>query len=249
MGRGKRLALWIGGGAAVFVGVVALGVTLLFRDSATPVTREDVTVNLGSIDGVDGGGDVYTYETTGYETASALGGGRHDYPAETFLAVRAGECGPVHRWQALEERWDEMHVCDDGTLARVVSYHKWFGIAEENTYVCEAGARVFPEAGETSWSFDCVQEDVTTVSWTYEVVGPETLQIGGEAVETLHLVATESDVGRTIGTGTHHRWVLTDPYLVVKETVEITNTTDSIAGPVDYVEQYDLVLTALTPSE
>jgi hypothetical protein len=249
MGRGKRLALWIGGGTAVFVVVVAAGVLLLFRDTATPITREEATLGIGSLEEGAGDGDLYVYQTTGFETASPLGGARHDYPVETYLTVRAGECGTVYRWQALEERWGEDHLCDDGTLDRTVSFNKWFGVSEENTYVCTDGARLTPAGDETSWSFDCVQEGVTTVHWEYEVVGPETLEIGGESVETLHLAATETDDGRTVGSGTYELWVRTDPYLVVKETADLANTTDSPVGPVDYVEHYEITLTSLTPSE
>ena len=85
--------------------------------------------------------------------------------------------------------------------------------------------------------------------WVFEVIGVETVVVGGESVEALHIVATETDIGTTVGTGTHHRWKLTDPYLVVKERVDIANTTESPVGGVDYVEQYEILLTSLAPSE
>jgi len=251
MGRAKRLALWFGGGAVVFVAVIAVGVLVLFRDSATPVTREEATFGLDSFESGTEVGDVglYVYETTGFETASALGGGRHDYPAETFLSVRPGECGTVYRWQALEERWTETYLCEEGRLDFTTAWHKWFGVEDLSDYECDDSARLFPIGDETTWAFMCENPGVTTVHWVYEVIGTEMVDVGGEAVETLHLVATETDIGTTVGTGTHHRWVLIDPYLVVKERVEINNTTESPVGGVDYVEQYEIVLTSLTPSE
>lgn len=251
MGRGKRLALWLGGGTAVFIAIVAVGVLVLFRDSATPVTREDATFGLGSIESGTEVGDqgLYVYESTGFETASALGGGRHDYPAETFLSIRPGDCGNVYRWQALEERWTETHLCEDGRLDHTTAWHKWFGVEDLSDYVCDQSAHLVPIGDETTWAFSCENAGVTTVHWVYEVIGTETLHIDGEEIEVLHIVATETDVGTTVGSGTHHRWLLTDPYLVVKERVEISNTTESPVGGVDYVERYEIVLRSLTPSE
>lgn len=250
MARAKTIALWAGGGTAVFVAVVAIGVLVLFRDSATPVSREEITFGLGSMDAGTEIGDtgLYVYETSGFETASALGGGRHDYPAETFLSIRPGECGTAYRWQALEERWTETHLCDDGRLDYTTAWHKWFGVEDLSDYVCDDSAHVVPVGDETTWGFSCENIDVTTVHWVYEVVGTEMVEVAGEQVETLHLIATETDIGATVGTGTHHRWVLTDPYLVVKEVVAIDNTTESPIGGVDYVERYELVLTSLTPT-
>ncbi|MBU1225734.1 MAG: hypothetical protein KJ698_00795 [Actinobacteria bacterium] len=236
MGRAKKLALWLGGGAAVFVAIVAVGVLVLFRDSATPLSGEDKA-------------GLYVYQTTGFETASALGGGRHDYPAETYLSVVVEDCGTAYRWQALEERWDETLLCEDGRLDRTTSWHKWFGVEDLSHYICDASAHVVPIGDETTWAFQCENAGVTTVHWVYEVVGIETVEIGGEEVEATHIVATETDSGTTVGTGTHHRWVLTNPYLVVKERVDIANTTESPIGGVDYVEQYEIVLTSLAPSE
>lgn len=253
MQRAGRVALWVGGGTAVFVAVIAVGVLLMFRDSATPVTRAEATFGLGSLESGTGVGDqgLYVYETTGFETASALGGSTHNYPAESFLSIRPDECGTTYRWQSLEERWDEITVCDDGSIDRFTSYHEWFGVEDLSVYVCDETAHFLPVGDETSWSFSCVNEGVTTQNWVFEVVGLEIVDVGGEAVEVLHIVASETLTGDTIGGGVIHRWILPDRLLVVKESVEIANTTDSHTpvGYVDYTEQYDLILTSLTPSE
>ena len=250
MQRVQKVALWIGGGTAVFAAVVAIAVLVMFRDSATPVTREEATFGLGSLEAGTGAGDhgLYVYETTGFEHASALGGSTHDYPAETFLSIRSEGCGTTYRWQSLEERWDEITICDDGSIDRFTSYHEWFGVQDLSVYVCDEMARFLPVGDETSWSFSCVNEGVTTQDWVFEIIGLEMVDVGGEEVEALHVVASETVTGETVGGGVHHRWVLTDPLLVVKESVEIANTTDSPVGDVDYTEQYDQRLTSLTPS-
>jgi len=247
MTRGRRWTLWIGGGAAVFLVAVAVGTLVLFRDSATPVSREEAAFGPGSTGEEWEKGDLYLYDTVGFETASALGGSRHDYPAETFLVVRPQGCGTVHRWQSLAERWEEHLVCDDGRLESITSFHRWFGIDDTSVYRCEEDARVLPAGDETSWSFSCHNGEVTSVAWHYEVVGFEMLEVGGEQVEVLHLVATEEPSGTTIGTGAHRRWVTTDPYLVVRAEVEVTNTTSTRIGGVDYSEQYTVMLSSMTP--
>jgi hypothetical protein len=248
--RRKRLLLWIGGGTAVFVAIVAAGVLLLFRDSATPVTRDEASFGLDTVVSGTGIGDqgLYSYETRGTETASALGGSTHEYPEESFLAIVPEGCGETQRWQPLSERWDEYLVCDDGSLDRITTYHKWFGVAETHTYVCDESGRVYPAGDETGWAFTCVDEGDTTVEWRYEVIGPDTVDVGGEAVDALHLVATETASGRTVGTGVHDRWVLTDPYLVLRQETSVSNSTESPVGKVDYTEDFSLLITSLTPS-
>jgi hypothetical protein len=242
--------LWIGGGTAVFLAVVAAGVLLLFRDSATPVTRDDASFGLGTVEPGDEIGDqgLYVYETEGFETASALGGSVHDYPVETFMAVRPDGCGTSYHWQPLSERWDEYLICDDGRLQRITTYHKWFGVAETHVYECDDSARAYPAGGESSWSFDCTEEGDTTVAWSYDVVGTETVEVAGEEVQALHLLAVERPEGRTVGTGEHHRWILTDPYLVLKQESVVANTTDSQVGDIDYTEEFSLLISSLLPS-
>ena len=181
--------------------------------------------------------------------ASALGGSTHDYPVETFLSIRADGCGTTYRWQSLEERWEEHTICEDGRLDRITSYHEWFRVTDLSVYVCDETAHMLPVGDETTWSFSCENEGVTTQEWAYEFVGIEVVDVGGEAAETLHIIASETVTGTTVGSGIHHRWFLLGSHLVVRETVEISNATDSPVGDVDYVEQYDLVLTSLTPSE
>jgi hypothetical protein len=243
----RRRLLWIGGGLATLVIVAAAAVTFFFRDTATPVTEEEVAATLAGGGGsAPGDHGLYSYATTGFETADALGGGRHDYPPETFLTLRAEGCGTVVRWQALKERWEEDLICDDGTLRRIDSYHEWFGVSDLHQYRCEAGAHAYPWDGETSWSFTC-STDVTFETYTYDVVGIEELVIDGEAVPTLHLRILSEITGETTGEAEMHEWVLPGTHLVVKRTVRGDNVTDTRIGDVGYHEEYEAVLTSLNP--
>jgi len=63
--------------------------------AATPATKKSIE---------DG---VYVYDTKGFEQTNALGGARHDYPAESTITVQHGGCGWTTRWQPLQERWEQ----------------------------------------------------------------------------------------------------------------------------------------------
>lgn len=244
----RRRLLWIGGGVVTLVLVAGAAVLFFFRDTATPVTREEVAATLtGAVGAAPGEEGVYAYQTTGFEEVDALGGGRHDYPAETYLTIRAEGCGTVLRWQPLRERWDEDIVCDDGRIERIDSYHEWFGVRDLHQYQCGEDAHGYPREGETTWSFTCATE-VTSEEYTYTVVGTEELTIGGEAVVTVHLHGTSIISGETVGDSEFHEWVVPGTELIVKMTMRGDNVTDSRIGAVTYHEEFEVVLTSLTPA-
>jgi hypothetical protein len=245
----RKLLVWGLGGIAVFVAVVGVAVFVLFRDTATPVDRDDVVGDVGEIAAGENPGDpgLYVYETVGFETIDALGGARHDYPAETFLTIRSEGCGFKVRWQALEEHWSERTICEDGRLEVIDSYHEWFGIPEQSTWICEENARMLPVGDETEWSFTCEKEDDSVQTWEYRLVGTETVTVGGEDVETLHLHVVETISGRTNGGSDSHNWVLPGTPLIVKRINDGTNVSGSRVGDVTYHEEVELLLTSVVP--
>jgi hypothetical protein len=244
--RRRRALLWVG---AATGSVAVVGATLIFAfwDRATPVDARDVA---GSLDRAivgehPGEYGLYVYETTGHETTDALGGGRHDYPAETYLTIVPGGCGTLVRWQALAERWTEWEICDDGTLAGWESYHEWFGVGNLDDWTCPAPPPVIGEPGE-SWPAICAEEG-RTQSMRFDVVGLETLVVGGEEVETLHVRQTDASTGDTDGEGTADVWILPGTLLVVQRVAGSVSVTESRIGPVRYAEEYRLKLTSMTP--
>ncbi|MFQ5558043.1 MAG: hypothetical protein ACE5GB_11120, partial [Acidimicrobiales bacterium] len=162
--------LWALLGVVVVLAVAAIVGFVVWRDTATPVsvseavetfradppetsTRADdearvaatAPVRLGGQQTDPAPGDlppsgVYVYRTTGGEEVDALGGTRHDYPAETTITVRSGGCGAVHRWHALEERFEEWEVCRrDGTLVMpwFTAFHQFFGTDDRQEFTCD----------------------------------------------------------------------------------------------------------------
>ena len=87
-------------------------------------------------------------------------------------------------------------------------------------------------------------QEATSIS----VVGPESVDVGGQALAAVHIQRVEKDTA-TDGTAlsTTDQWL--DPHsgLVLRETANSSSTTASPIGDVHYSEQYELTLTSLTP--
>jgi hypothetical protein len=244
-GRTRRVLIVVGSVLGVIV-VAGIAVVLAFRDTATPVSQEDVSESMVTVAGAQPGDyGVYVYATTGFEETDALLGARHEYPAETYMTVQPGGCGTIARWQPLEERWTEWEFCDDGTRAGATSFNTFFGTENLVEWECPERGPIIGEPGET-WSESCVNEEreATTV---YEVIGYETMTVGGQEVEAVHLRTTESGSGSTVGSGVHEIWLMPETNLILRRTRDYTSVNDTVVGPVTYHEQYDLVLTSLLP--
>jgi hypothetical protein len=234
---------WIVLGIVVFVvALLGIGTLLAFRDSATPVDAQEL---------IDSGeGAVFVYETTGFEEVSALGGRRHDYPAESFITVEAADCGVAMRWQVLEERWAEWRFCD-GSVTPITYdvFNQWFGRKELGQFTCTEPAAAGLEPG-TSWEIECISSSTdTTEVFRYLVEGTETLTVDGEDVETVHLRMMSDTTGRTTGGMTVDEWRLADGgWPIVKRIAIDDSVTSSPIGPVTYHEEYTIVLRSLEPT-
>jgi hypothetical protein len=251
--------------ALVGLGVVVAGafaVVSLLRDTTTTVLdadrARDVAVSTTTVAGASstmaaGNGDVtvYAYAMAGHEEIDALAGARHDYPDETYLTIRDGGCGELWRWQAIEERWSSWEVCDPQqvTVAGFDSFTHWFGVDDLEQYRCDPVASYLPPSPDTTtWTFTCGTDDISQET-TAEVVGVETLDVGGVAVDTLHVHYTDTLSGSSSGGGETDRWFrLSDP-LVIKEIGATSSASTSLIGTVHYTEEYEIALTSLQPLE
>jgi len=237
-------------GGLFVVGMVIAGglvVAFLFRDTATPVTRDDITVDSVLVGTEMGDPGVYVYATTGGEEVDALGGGRHDYPAETFAVARTDDCGLVIRWVALEERWTEWTRCEGEVFPRIEdTMHTWFGIPEPSKWTCTPDGPVPDPAPGVTWIETCTNGESTDLG-AYEVIGFETLTIGGTDVETVHLTRSATSTGRTAGETTREEWVTLEGPLLVKGIFYGRSVSSTSVGDVTYVEDYTLELQNLLP--
>jgi hypothetical protein len=229
------------------LGLLVLGgwVTYLlaFRDTATPVDRADLTVaTSGSAPGDPG---VYVYGSSGYEAIDALTGARHDYPAETYLTITDGPCGPAVRWDALAERWISWDHCGpDLAVTRMQGLHQWFGVPDLEDEVCSNPLPLVPAAEST---VACVA-GATTETYRVTPLGPEPVLIGGEEVIADHVRIISELSGGSTGSSEADLWVYPGTVLVVKTTVERHTVTPSRVGDVHYDEEYTLLLKSMEPS-
>jgi len=230
------------GALSVLLAAGAIAYILLFSNTATPVDRSVVTAAVVGSEPGDPG--IYAYETTGYEAVDALTGGRHEYPVATYLTISLGECGPVVRWDALAERWDEWEHCGpDGAITLSRNYHDWFGVPNLDEQVCAAPLPLVPSAQMT---VACTTGDITE---TYQVtpMGEATVTVDGVAVATDWVRVVSELTGATTGDAQADLWVLPGSVLVVKMVVVRHNSTETPIGSVAYEEAYTVTLASLDP--
>lgn len=197
----------------------------------------------------------YTYEGSGTESVSALGGSTHEFPATIPVVVKLDpedDC----RWtsnvifveQHVEERrfcTDEQGVLDLGFTRRI----EFFNQLQTARYDCGDNARrldLAAAAGATT-TWKCVlDEEQATSAYTATSLGKERQDLGGEQVETWHVKVTSKQTGATRGSDTSEFW-----YLETGQPVRFTGTldvdTDSVLGETRFQERFDYRLASLVP--
>jgi len=249
----KTRKRWLIAGAVVLALALVVGAILFFfRDRATPAEQGDAEATLVTGTGRPGDYGLYLYTTTGYEETDALGGSRHEYPAQTYMTIQPGGCGTLVRWQPLQERWDEFDYCEGGALAGRKNYHEFFTMGNLDTWACSPAVAGTGAPGDI-WSGTCTRAEAgnveaATETTNYEVIGYETLAVGTAEVETLHIRTTSTGSGGTASTDTVDTWILPGTQLIVRQVASGGSTNLSRLGPVEYYEEYEITLTSLSPS-
>ncbi len=249
--------------AAVAFGVRTLGArdetdTVSSRDAAKLVDEDDdddadnTTVDAGNRPAAG----TYTYTGDGSDHVSALGGSSHTFPAKIAVVVQLDEddacewsMNVVYVKQHIEQR--DFCTKDDGTVLDLGFERRieFFRLTQDTEYDCDADAvRLRPDANEgDSWSWSCHDEDAdATSAYTATYVGPETLTIGGEQVDTFHTKVTSKQTGETKGSDTSEFW-LEKTGLPVKFSGKLTVDTKSVLGQTTYHEQFRYTLASLVP--
>ena len=191
---------------------------------------------------------VYTFATTGYETADAgVPRARHDYPSETSLTVRDVPCGSSVRWDATEDRWDDVTICVSRAYTKVtayVSYHRFFGREQTHDYTCGGTSYLRPPVTSKGyrWTFDCTT-DGALARTVATVVGVES--VGGARALHVHYDTTLSGSNR--GTNPQDFWLALDGPYVLRQASRVDAEVDTPFGTITYHEEYDLVLKSRTP--
>ncbi len=194
---------------------------------------------------------VYVYVTSGHEDADAFGGVHHAYPDQTTITVTPAPCGLTMRWDALQQRWDEWTACVTGRQFLVRGErmkHSFYGINDERDYGCSAaGFRPGGEAAGTPVGGHCSGSGDES-AWSGQVIGPDTVMVGGQAVPAIHVLIQEQVTGDTDGIRRSDNWFALDSALLLKRVASVDGTSGSPVGRVHYTETVTLHLTSLTPS-
>ena len=146
---------WILALGGLATGLIVVVGWLMFRDTTTcvaaRVARAHSTVRLDHARGVPG---AYRHRPGGFEEVDALSGGRHEYPAETFMTIALSECGSVVRWSGdsvgcSRRALDLLEHCGSNLAVTASSTcHEWFGVANLEEEICAELRLIAGVAGE-----------------------------------------------------------------------------------------------------
>ena len=192
---------------------------------------------------------VYRYATDGYESIDQPSS-RHDYPKETATTIRNSECGFTLHWQPLENRWDEMSMCNQGSetfVKRMATHREFYGQENDSQYQCERGTYAWRHQAGATWGGRCADGDAI-MQLRGRTIGREPVQVGNETVESLHfIIEGRLSGGDAEGTWRAERWIDPDTGLVLRLEADTHATTDSSVGTVQYREEVSLRLLSTTP--
>jgi len=194
---------------------------------------------------------VYVYATSGHEEVSVMGGSRHDYPAQTTMTVTATACGRDVRWDALQQRWDDIAACTSGPgidVSAFTTHHEFFGVSDQRTYTCPPGTPIRPAATTTGsqTSGRCTAPGASTTLDT-TVAGVDNVMVGATVVPAVRVHVVQVLTGATSGTRTSDIWFALSDGLIVRLLSTVDGRSNSAIGETNYHEQVSLQLTSLAP--
>jgi hypothetical protein len=251
--------IWLAATGAIVLAALLLFRSWITRDTTAPVSvakvvkqykgeRTATTVLPAGAKIPDAG--VYTYTTDGFEKTDLLGGSRHDYPAQTTIAIKPTDCGYEQTWTALDKRSEAWTYCALPDAIRPTDFHdvhNFYAHNDDRTYTCSGGSISLKADGDPV-TITCVKKGTKRVD-RVKPVGAEKIDVGGTAVATVHLRTQTTMSGSTVGESTYDSWLDAATGLPVRIKADVDNKSDTpIGAKVHYVEQYDLKLTSLTPA-
>ena len=193
---------------------------------------------------------VYVYATTGGESIDVLGGAHHRYPARTSITARRVACGLELDLAALEGRATTWTLCSTGAgieLRSAEHRHAFFWQSDRTSYAC-TGAVLVPATGATAGGHDFTCTSAKAVASGRALrVGPETMDVGGAAVATIHARTAGTVSGANRGTESTDWWLDTATALPVRIVLQSRASRKTVVGRAQYTEDADLRLLSLTP--
>lgn len=244
----------------VFACVIALAVVAWVnrpRDEPAKATVDDAVRSFredGDSARRGGAGDpplgVYRYATRGSESAQTpIAGATHDYGGVSTVVLSAGPCGLRERWQVLAGRWTEGEACTEAgeTTLRITEFHEFFSVGQEDAFECRGesiSTSTVPRVGDRLAS--ACESDGSSISTTTRVIGYETVPVGGEDFEAVHIESRSLLEGENAGTARSEEWRRRSDGLLLRR--KVASDADAAAGGgTHYSEEYTIELLEATP--
>lgn len=194
---------------------------------------------------------VWSYRTTGGEQLN-VPGARHQYPENTFAAVRhQGECAWVFDHRVLEEHRDQIGLCsrDQTLLGQSVAIEiTFFGQTDRFDFICDPPPVMMHLTATEQRTGGCETADGdAAVSYVGTTLGDDTRDIGGQAVATRRMQLDFTFTGRARGTAQWIAWLDASTGMIVR--IERTSDldVDAVFGSVSYTEDATHELLSMTP--
>ncbi len=196
---------------------------------------------------------VYTFITKGSEQIN-VAGARHDYPSETFMAVKHRDgCHWYTDHRFVEEHREDRLYCSNGdvlSLLEIGTEVTFFGQTETSDYRCDP-PRIVVDRRDGVGSKRTQVCHATDGSGKSEETathhGRTSLTIGGVKVEAWHVSFDSIVSGRAEGTAHADVWVHPDSGMILKVDRQIETASQAFGTDVVYTEDVEFTLKSLTP--
>ena len=193
---------------------------------------------------------VYTYRTSGDEGLDIMGV-RRSFPPSTAMIVADGRCATVS-WVPITEHTEVMTICAGAsgalTVPSFVADESIAGTSTTSKVSCPATAYVLPPAARPGlhWGVTCsLASPAEKVVLSGELLGPDTVTVGGRAIEAEHTRLVLSYGGSALhGTNPTDLWIVAGSGLIVRQRESVVMT----QGGVRYDEAMDATLISLDPA-
>ena len=175
------------------------------------------------------------------------------------MTVLADGCGEDWRWQPLTDRYEDLVVCRSSNGALMLQSRfdavQFYRDNDRRNFACTPTSVYLPAHPRSGQTFGgkCsnagnANSGGLAISYGGEVVGDQTLEVGGAMVPTVHVALTEHMTGDTVGTGTESLWLDSETGLVVKENRTEKTRSESAVGWVPSTESFSLDLVSVNPN-
>jgi len=194
---------------------------------------------------------VYQYRTSGGEQLSIAGISR-SFPATSEMIVTEAGCATM-KWEPLVQHMEGLVECPqrDGALEirSALSYEEIAGTQTTSVIHCPPRMYFVPPhwfVGER-WQSTCHSAGENVV-FSGRVMGPSSVDVGGNEVPALHVRLTLFFSGAESGTNPNDYWLSLQNGLVLRqrETVDVSQKAGPL-GSVRYTEQMAITLASVAP--